>query len=260
MEATGAGEVVGFTGPGEKAGVKETAQAGWSRSWLWLAWLGFVFCTVAIGVLGGIVQGDPTLLVLRWGLVSDFTIFAIGLYTIGTGVAVLALRRLGKARGLGWASFGLRGRLSMGAVVQALAAVAVACLLYLLIDWALGRVGIGMYWENRPNRLHLVTSLDYSLVVFFAVLLGPLVEELVFRGYALTMFLERTSRARAIVWSALVFTSVHLVIGPGTLVYIALWSLIPAYLYLRYRSLYPCIVFHMVNNAIAYLVVPMMGG
>ena len=258
MGAISVGETVGFRGAGERVGT-ELAQANWARSWLWVAWLGFAFCTLVIGVLGGIAQGDPALLILRWGVISDFTIFAISLYTLGTGIAVLTLRRLGRARGLGWASFGLRGRLSRGAVLQALGAVAVACLLYLLIDWALGRAGVGMYWESRPSRLHLETGLDYSLVIVFAVLLGPLVEELVFRGYVLRMFLERTSRTKAVLWSVLIFTSVHLAIGPATLVYIAFWSLIPAYLYLRYRNLYPCILFHVVNNCLAYLAVPMMG-
>ena len=258
MEVTDVGEVVGFADRREKAGVTGAAQAGWSRRWLWFAWLGFALCTLVIGTLGAVVKGDPAQLVLGWGIVSDFSIFAISVYALGTGVAVLALWRLGRRRGLGWASFGLRGRLSGGAVLQALAGVVVASVLYLLIDGAFGRLGVGMFWEDR-TRLNLLTLTDYSLVVLFAVLFGPLVEELVFRGYVLRMFLERTSRTRAVLWSALIFSSVHLAIGPATLVYIAFWSLIPAYLYLRYKNLYAGILFHVVNNCIAYLAVPMMG-
>jgi membrane protease YdiL (CAAX protease family) len=258
MEVTSVREGIESTETAQTASVPAT-QAVWRLRWLWLAWFGFAFCSLVIGTIGGIVQGDPARLVLSWGIVSDFTIFSIAVYVLGTGLAVLILRRLAAQRGLGWASFGLRGGLSGSALLQVLMGVVIASCLYILVDWACAGLGIGMEWRPRSVRLHLVTGVDYSLVVMFAVLLGPLVEELVFRGYVLTMFLGRNSRARAVLWSALIFTSVHLVIGPGTLVYIAFWSLIPAFLYLRHKSLYPAILFHVLNNAIAYLAVPMMG-
>jgi len=259
MGVTGVREGIECAEIAERTASVQQTQSTWSRGWLWLAWFGFAFCTLVIGTIGGIVRGDPARLVLSWGIVSDFTIFSIAVYVLGTGLAVLILRRLTARRGLGWASFGLRGGLSGSALLQVLMGVVIASVLYILIDWACAGLGVGMDWQPRRVRLHLATGADYSLVVVFAVLLGPLVEELVFRGYVLTMFLGRNSQARAVLWSALIFTSVHLAIGPGTLIYVAFWSLIPAFLYLRHKSLYPAILFHVLNNAIAYLVVPLMG-
>ncbi len=64
----------------------------------------------------------------------------------------------------------------------------------------------------------------------------------------------------AAVLSALIFASIHLGIGPGMVVYIFLGGLIPAYLFIRFRSIYPCVLMHFLNNVVAYVVIPLTVG
>ena len=113
-----------------------------------------------------------------------------------------------------------------------------------------------MFWWGE-GRFVYSSLIDWCLVLVAAVVLAPVIEELFFRGYILTAFLERTnSTLLAVCLSSLVFMSIHALIGPGTMIYIFLWSLIPSYLYLRTGSLYPAILMHALNNVLAYMVIP----
>lgn len=58
--------------------------------------------------------------------------------------------------------------------------------------------------------------------------------------------------------SAMIFTSTHIFLGLGMLVYIFLWAFIPAFLYLKFDSLYPAILFHVLNNLIAHVLLPLV--
>ncbi|MFH1743213.1 MAG: CPBP family intramembrane glutamic endopeptidase, partial [bacterium] len=61
----------------------------------------------------------------------------------------------------------------------------------------------------------------------------------------------------ALLLSALIFTSVHIFYGPGVMAFIFLWAFIPAVLYQRTGRLHSAILFHVVNNFIAFVLVPM---
>jgi membrane protease YdiL (CAAX protease family) len=230
-----------------------------SLKWLYLAWFSLVFTTLVIGTIGAIARGDPERVVLKWGI-GDFAIFAIGLYTIGMIVAVLLLYHLLKRNGLGWSEVGLKGKLSLAATGYALAGVTIAFFLYPLVERILGVAGISMYWGGtRTSHLNLKSALDVILACTFAVLLGPVAEEIVYRGYILTMFTKaRQNVLAAVVLSVLIFTSTHVFFGQGMLVYIFLWAFIPAFLYLKFDSLYPAILFHVLNNLIAYVLLPLV--
>jgi len=56
----------------------------------------------------------------------------------------------------------------------------------------------------------------------------------------------------------LVFAAIHGYYGAGLMVYIFVWALFPAWLFLRYRSLYPCLLMHALNNVFVDIVVPML--
>jgi membrane protease YdiL (CAAX protease family) len=95
------------------------------------------------------------------------------------------------------------------------------------------------------------------LLAMLVVTLGPLVEEVLFRGLLLSALLHRLGRGRAIALSALAFGLVHL----PDLNY--LWYAVPnlvllgvalAWLRLRAASLWPAVLAHGVNNLIAVLV------
>lgn len=82
-------------------------------------------------------------------------------------------------------------------------------------------------------------------------LLGPVLEELLFRG-AVTKVLLRHYRPRvAIVLSALLFGLFH--INPVQVVAASCSGLLLGWLYWRTRSLWPSIVVHVLNNSFSVL-------
>lgn len=229
-------------------------------SWLYLAWLSLIFTTVVIGAIGVAVQGDPEPVVLNWGI-GGFAIFAISLHAIGMVAAVGLLYLLLRRNGLNWRAVGLKGSLSLLAIGYVALAVLVAFFLYPVLEGVLGAVGLSMHWRTpRASPIHLTSAFDIVLTLLAAVLIAPVTEEIIFRGYILTAFVERKCNSiLAVLLSAMIFASIHIYFGPGMLVYIFLWSWIPAFLYLKFDTLYPAVLFHLLNNAIAYVILPLVG-
>lgn len=96
----------------------------------------------------------------------------------------------------------------------------------------------------------------------FFVLFAPIVEELVFRGFALGQLVRHTSNARAIALSSLLFGFYHLRnafwLEPAVLASqmahagLVLGPLL-AYLTLRFRTVWPAVLLHYANNLAFYL-------
>ena len=89
---------------------------------------------------------------------------------------------------------------------------------------------------------------------YFAVgLLAPVCEELVFRGAVLRVLLRWASRHwTAIAVSALFFALVHA--NPAQMPHAFIVGLLLGWLYYRTGSVVPGIVYHWINNSIAYVV------
>ena len=83
-------------------------------------------------------------------------------------------------------------------------------------------------------------------------LLAPLVEEIVFRGAILRALLQRCGKAWvAIAISALLFAIAHM--NPAQLPHAFLIGLLLGWMYYRTDSIIPGIVYHWINNSVAYV-------
>ena len=81
---------------------------------------------------------------------------------------------------------------------------------------------------------------------FLMLILGPIAEEIMFRGIIYTSLRQKRSRATSLVFSAFIFTFVHMeVIHFGE---IFVMGILLAYLYERTRSLITPIVLHIAIN------------
>jgi uncharacterized protein len=93
-------------------------------------------------------------------------------------------------------------------------------------------------------------------LVLVVISVGPIVEELLFRGVLLSALLQRWHAGWAVTLSALAFALIHL---PGlqyqwyALPGLALLALVLAWLRLRSGSIWPAVVAHGVNNLLAVL-------
>lgn len=226
---------------------------------IYIAWVSLAFTFIVISAIGGIVQGDPEQVVLSWGF-SDFGIFAVGLHAIGLCIAVLFLWPLLKDLKWSFHEIGLTKEFDFNYWIYAGVGVLLAFVLYPVMESLLDLLGIPMHWGgSKESHFTLVSSLDIVCAVVGAVIIVPVLEEVIFRGYFLTSFVKSNTVPNAMLFSVLLFTSIHLPFGPGMMVYIFIWSWIPAYLYIKSKSIIPGIVFHFINNLLAYVVLPLLG-
>ena len=83
------------------------------------------------------------------------------------------------------------------------------------------------------------------------VVIGPLFEEILFRGMILDGFLKRYSPWKSILWSSLIFGLFHL--NPWQFVPAFILGILMGYVYWKTGSLWLCIFVHFINNGLSYL-------
>ena len=81
------------------------------------------------------------------------------------------------------------------------------------------------------------------------VLLGPILEEFVFRRAVMKALLQKYSPAVSILISGLLFGVVHL--NPAQIVNASIMGFLLAWIYWRTQSLIPCILIHVLNNSLS---------
>lgn len=118
----------------------------------------------------------------------------------------------------------------------------------------------------EANGLKPIRSLQpvlqtFSFSTLFGLFLtGTILEEIFYRGYLierLGALLGRRWLAGLVSWIA--FTLVHLkFFGLGPTIDVSILSAVLVLLYLKEKSIWPCIVTHGINNGLSYLVFPIL--
>ena len=103
---------------------------------------------------------------------------------------------------------------------------------------------IGVDWGSGPVAL--------GLAVISTVIIAPIAEELMFRGYLLDSIRKMHGDRVAVVISAIIFGLVHF--EPYTIGMAAIGGLVYGYIRVRTGSLWPSIVGHMIWNGFALIV------
>lgn len=115
-----------------------------------------------------------------------------------------------------------------------------------------------------PPRGVAIPSASPAGIIGAILLLGlliPLAEEMLFRGFLLSLLREKLGSAwLAGLGGALAFAAVHWPrMGAGGALFILLWSAVPVALFLWKRNLFVTTGAHAINNLFAYVVVPLLG-
>jgi membrane protease YdiL (CAAX protease family) len=113
----------------------------------------------------------------------------------------------------------------------------------------------------EPIRALQPTLKGYGMPVRLGLFVtGAVLEEILYRGYLierLTAVVKHRGLAGFTSWLA--FTLVHLhFFGVGPTIDIGILSAALVVLYLKEKSIWPCIVLHGINNGLAYLVFPLL--
>jgi membrane protease YdiL (CAAX protease family) len=140
--------------------------------------------------------------------------------------------RLGTGSLVGWGAFGLLASLGAGA----------------LYAWAAGQVWEGLVPPPLPEQLEFAAPA--GLVFALVVLTAPLAEELFFRGFVCAGLASRWGWGRAALASAVLFAASHGSLGVAGPALLA--GLVFAWLYRRTGSVWPAILAHTLQNALAF--------
>lgn len=105
---------------------------------------------------------------------------------------------------------------------------------------------------NDPTYTQIeaaINSAPFYLQIIAVVVLGPICEEIVFRGLAMNKLMESFSYKTAIIVSSLFFALLHGNLTQGILTFFMGVAL--GYIYVKTGSLITCIAAHMINNCLA---------
>ncbi|MCI1741348.1 MAG: CPBP family intramembrane metalloprotease [Prevotella sp.] len=86
------------------------------------------------------------------------------------------------------------------------------------------------------------------IAIILTCILGPVSEELVFRGAIISQLYSQKSETFSIICSAIIFSIIH--INPVQFISTFLAGLVLGWIFLKAKSLYPCFIIHIINNSI----------
>jgi len=109
-----------------------------------------------------------------------------------------------------------------------------------------------LYGSLQLEPTHDVDARYLLFVVLNSVLIAPVVEELIFRGYLQNLWMHSHGTIRGVLYSSLFFGLAHFHAAP----FATVMGLLFAFVYLKYRSLLPCIALHAFHNAVSIALGP----
>jgi membrane protease YdiL (CAAX protease family) len=184
-------------------------------------------------------------------------LWLVGSYLVSTGLALAAMRwRMGNLqRPLD--ALGLRGAPTWRALRQGVWGYGVAVALFALVALVVGD-DLSHLLPAQMGARGLQTA-NLALYFLLTVIVAPLAEEILFRGFLFAGLRQRLNLPAAALLSSLVFGSAHLGLAVWSIAAVAVMGAFFAYLYERTGSLWPSVVAHTLHNLLAFVVVVAVG-
>ncbi len=120
--------------------------------------------------------------------------------------------------------------------------------------------GFDINQKQNVGFSNMTFAYEYLAAFIALVVVAPIFEEIIFRGYLFGRLRERNSFWISAVLTSLVFGAVHLQLNVAIDVFIL--SMFMCYLRERFNSIWPTILMHSFKNGLAYVllfVLPLMG-
>lgn len=215
---------------------------------LWV-FIGFMVAQVIVGVLLSLIE----YLNIPLGSVNESTIQTIGsmvIYLLSLGI-VIGLPWLVKHFKTSRQDIGLDGYMTWTDLLLAPAAFIV----YILLSFLLTTLASNFSFYNVDQVQDtgfkgLTYGYEYFLAFFTLVIIAPVSEEILFRGYLLGKLRKYIPVWASILITSLLFGIVHFAWNVGVDVFAL--SIILCLLRIQTGRLWPSIILHMIKNAIAF--------
>lgn len=116
----------------------------------------------------------------------------------------------------------------------------------------------GVFANSFAETGNQIYSSPIVFQIIEAVIIGPIVEELIFRGLMFNRFRRCMSVVAAAIVSSLLFGIYHMNFSQG--VYAFIMGLLLAYVYVKYKNLIATILLHIISNGMGVLVTTVSKG
>lgn len=217
------------------------------------AWIGLPLLILAILQIASVfIPGAQNFIneIKNEKLIANLILILIN--ALGT---VFIIRHFLKTYNMNWGKLGLKKFNTLSALG------------YILLGFViLGVLVTGIYWlvqlifphfnANQPQINEFtkaVTPIDQKISLLSLVIIPAFVEEIVFRGFVFPVFSVRFGLFGGIMITSILFGLAHFQFN--VIIYTLILSLILCMMYYKLRSIWPGIIFHMLNNYLAYMAI-----
>lgn len=215
------------------------------------AWVGVP--VLVILALVALAQPIPALANYLNALKDGQVMASFGLVVIDAIVALGLVALMLKRYRASWSDLGLR-RFNLPRAILYLVVVLIALVLVTGAAFTIITALWPSFNASQPQVNEFTKSLTPSTRHFsFAalVIIPPLIEETVFRGFIFPAFAMRVGPVKGAIITSLLFGLAHWQLNVS--VYTLVLSLLLCMMYWRLRSIWPGIFFHMLNNYLVFL-------
>ena len=180
---------------------------------------------------------------------DDVLLFAS--YALGSLLALAIIYGFVRLRGGSWQTLGIRGsKISTALFVIFVGIVGYyigATTVFALSEWLLPQVDLD---AQQDIPFQPVDGLELGLTFIAIVVLAPVVEEVLFRGFLLPAFNRVMRLPFAVILVSIIFALLHPPLS--AMLAIGIFSILLCWAYIKSKSLWPPILLHALQNSIAF--------
>lgn len=154
-----------------------------------------------------------------------------------------------------WSDFGFTKKNVFKSIIPAIGGYLIYLGITLMITLVVlyGGIKIPGYQISQPV-LPLFGTSNLSLMIagIIIIFIAPFIEEIFFRGFVLQGLVNGTNKYFGAIATAIIFAVIHLQFGSFLPIFIL--GLILSVLFIRSKSIWPCLWFHVINNVVAFVI------
>ncbi|MEX0934573.1 MAG: type II CAAX endopeptidase family protein [Candidatus Saccharimonadales bacterium] len=203
----------------------------------------YIFLTDSVSFSTAIIQSEEQL------------VYYFSSYLIAEVLAVTAVYVYVKGRGGSWVDLGFKsfnwvkaigwiGIFTVGFLVLASIAVGIGEILL---------PGVDFDQEQGISFLRARDSFEMALAFVALVVIAPISEETIFRGFLLPAFTKSIGVIWAVIATSILFGLLHPPIG--AMIVIGVFAVFLALAYIRLNSIWPAIILHSGKNLVAFMLI-----
>ncbi len=180
-------------------------------------------------------------------MVASFVMYLVSV-AVGFGLVGLFLRRYK----VNWRTVGWR-KVGVGRAMKYLLGVLVVFVVLANLALVAAKFLFPGFNADQPQTNDFISGagVNHTLALVALVILPPIFEETIFRGFLFPALSKRGGVIWGAVLSSMIFGAAH---GqPNLFVYTSILGLLLCFMYMRLRSIVPGIFLHMLNNYLAFI-------